>query len=107
MPLADWPSPNAQAYEAIDPSLSVDPLPLKFTASGAVPDVGVADAAAVGGELVVPDFASTNSDTLCAGTDVTSDVPPVATLVGPVIAPDARRQSCAGGCGVKFARLMV
>ena len=45
------PSPKLQAYVNGSPSGSLEPLPLKATASGAVPLVGVAAATAVGGCL--------------------------------------------------------
>ncbi len=44
------PSPNIHAYEAIVPSGS-EPLPLNVTTSGALPEIGVAEAVAVGGGL--------------------------------------------------------
>ncbi len=49
------PSPNAHAYEAIVPSGSL-PDPVKVTGRGAVPEVGVADAVAVGGWLLVAEM---------------------------------------------------
>ena len=61
------PSPNVHAYEAIDPSGSLEPLPLKETASGAIPDVGVAVAEATGGWFEPP-AGITNSVMLCCGT---------------------------------------
>ncbi len=51
VPSSNWPSPSrSQAQPTTVPLLSVDPLPSKWTASGAVPLDGVAVKLADGGE---------------------------------------------------------
>ena len=47
------PSPKLQAYEAMVPSESAEPDPLKLTVSGACPNVGVAGKLAEGGVPIV------------------------------------------------------
>src|SRR5262245_36982923 len=64
---AGVPSPKFQLYETIVPSGSFEPVELNCTVSGALPDVGVAPAAATGGWFGVPPFASISSVMLCAG----------------------------------------
>jgi hypothetical protein len=50
-PVPEAPSPNDHAHDVTVPSGSVDADPLKLTARGATPVVGVADRTAVGGRL--------------------------------------------------------
>lgn len=62
--MAVLPSPKFQLYEAMVPSLSVEPEASKLTVSGAVPVRGVALATAVGALLAVADAAVTTTGVL-------------------------------------------
>ena len=81
------PSPKFQLYPAMEPSGSLDPAELKLTVSGTIPDIGLADAAAVGKAFDVP-AGNTSNVILCAGAVNVALEPVKARSVGCVIALD-------------------
>src|SRR5262245_36293188 len=85
------------------PSGSDDALPLKLTASGAVPEPGVAEGLATGGWFVEPG-GTTNSVTLCGGSVAVSWPCTIDTSASRVMRlPALSCQACAVAAGVKFA----
>src|SRR5947208_2864615 len=75
-PLAVAPSSNGQAYDAIVPSLSEEAEPLNATASGTIPELGVAVADAVGGTFGVPPPGAMTKRLIDCGSSVALRVEP-------------------------------